>query len=88
MQPFLQGLLDSGKSVSQYYVQNERCGWDRLLSKDEKHVFYCQVLSQSTDGFEIVVLATPWSILVPGMNRFYTAYSILPPDSVPYGKPS
>ena len=75
VQPFFQGLLDSGKTVPQYCAKNNRCGWRKLLPRDKNHTLYQQVFPNSAQGFEIDALATPWSIPVSGMNRFYTAES-------------
>ena len=75
IQSFLQGLLESGRIVPQYCAENDQCGWRRLLPVDKKHTLYRQVFPNSTQGFEIATLAMPWSIPVPGMNRFYTAES-------------
>ena len=50
---------------------------DKLLG-DKKYALYWQVFPNSAQGFEIDALATPWSIPVPGMNRFYMAESHLP----------
>ena len=75
VQPFLQGLLESGKIVPQYCAENDQRGWHRLLLGNEKHTLYRQVFPNSAQGFEIDALATSWSISVPGMNRFNTVES-------------
>ena len=81
VQPFLQGLLDSGKTVPRYCAQNDRYGWRRLFLGDDKFAFYQQIFPEFAAGFEIVVPATPWSIPLPGMNKFYTPKA--PPPHAP-----
>ena len=81
VQPFLQGLLDSGKIVPQYCALNDRHGWWRLFPGDDKFASYKQVFPEFVAGFEIVAPATPWSILLPGMNKFYTL--VAPPLHAP-----
>ena len=66
IQPFLQGLLDSGKSILQYCAQNDRHGWRRLFPRDDKFASYRQVFPEFAAGFEIAAPATPWSIPLPG----------------------
>ena len=68
VQPFLQRLLDSRKTVPQYCAENNRCGWRRLLLVDEKHTLYRHVFPDSAQGFEVDALAMPWSIPTPRMN--------------------
>ena len=75
VQPFLQRLLESGKTVLQYCAENDLHGWRRVLPTNEKHTLYRQVFPNSAQGFEIDALATPWSIPLPRMNKFYTAES-------------
>ena len=81
VQSFLQGLLDSGKTVPQYCAQNDRHGWRRLFSGDNKFSLYRQVFPEFAAGFEVLALATPWSIPVPGMKKFYSA--LAPPPHAP-----
>ena len=81
VQPFLQGLLDSGKIVPQYCAQNDRHGWQRLFPGDDKFTLYRQVFLEFAAGFEIAAPATPWSIPLPGMNMFYTP--VVPPRHAP-----
>ena len=81
VQPFLQGLLDSGKTVQQYCALNDRHGWQRLFPGDDKFASYKQVFPEFAAGFEIAAPATPWSIPVPGMNKFYTP--VAPPPHAP-----
>ena len=71
VEPFLQGFLDSGKIVPQYCAQNDRHGWRRLFPGDDKFASYRQVFPQFAAGFEIVAPATPSSIQLPGMKKFY-----------------
>ena len=80
VQPFLQGLLDSGKTVPQYCSQNDRHGWRRLFLGDDKFSLYRQVFPEFSAGFEVLAPATAWSIPVPGMNKFYSALGP-PPDA-------
>ena len=40
VQPFLQGLLDFGKTAPQYCAQNDRHGWRRLFPRDNKFSLY------------------------------------------------
>ena len=68
VQPFLQRLLDSRKTVPQYCAENDRCGWCKLLPGDEKHILYWHIFPDSAQGLEVDTLATPWSIPTPGMN--------------------
>ena len=75
VQPFLEKLLKSRKIVPQYCAENDQCGWRRLFPEDKKYTLYRQVFPNSAQGFEITALATPWSIPVLGMNRFYTTES-------------
>ena len=75
VQPFLEGLLDSAQTISQYCAQNDRHGWYRLFLWDDKFASYSEVFPEIANGFKIVASATPWSILVPGMNKFYTSKS-------------
>ena len=72
VQLFLQGLLDSGKTILKYYAQNDQYGWRRLFLGNDKFASYNQVFPKFANGFEIVAPTIPWSILVPGMNKFYT----------------
>ena len=81
VQPFLQGLLDSGKTILQYCAQNDRHGWRRLFLGDDKFSLYKQVFPEFSAGFEVNAPATPWSIPVPGMNKFYSA--LAPPSHAP-----
>ena len=81
VQPFLQGLLDSGKTVPQYCALNDRHGWQRLFSGDDKFASYKQVFPEFAAGLEIAAPATPWSIPLPGMNKFYTP--VAPPPHTP-----
>ena len=77
VQPFLHGLLDSGKTVPQYCAQNDRHGWRRLFQGDDKFSLYRQVFLEFAAGFEVLAPATRWSILVPGMYKFYS--TLAPP---------
>ena len=81
VQPFLQGLLDSGKTVPQYCAQNDRHGWRRLFPGDDKFSLYRQVFPEFSAGFEVLAPTTAWSIPVPGMNKFYSALG--PPLDAP-----
>ena len=81
VQPFLQGLLDTGKSVPQYCAQNDRHGWQRLFPGDDKFASYRQVFPKFAANFEITAPVTPWSIPLPGMNKFYTP--VAPPPHAP-----
>ena len=81
VQSFLQGLLDSGKTVPQYCALNDRHGWRRLFLGDDKYASYKQVFPKFAAGFEIAAPATPWSIPLPGMNKFYMP--VAPPPHAP-----
>ena len=81
VQPFLQGLLDSGRTVPQYCAQNDRYGWQRLFSRDYKFASYRQVFPEFAASFEIAAPTTPWSIPLLGMNKFYTL--VAPPPHAP-----
>ena len=80
-EPFLQGLLDSGKTVLQYCAQNDRDGWRRLFLGDDKFSLYRQAFPEFSTGFEVLAPATPWSIPVLGMNKFYS--TLAPPLHAP-----
>ena len=43
IQPFLEGLLDSGKTILQYCAYNDRHGWRRLFLEDDKFASYSEV---------------------------------------------
>ena len=45
--------------------------YEKLL-EDDKFASYKQVFPEFAAGFEIAAPATPWSIPLPGMNKFYT----------------
>ena len=81
VQPFLEGLLDSGKIVPQYCALNDRHGWRRLFPGDDKFASYKQVFPEFAAGFEIAAPATPWCIPLSGMNKFYTL--VAPPPHAP-----
>ena len=48
VQPFLLGLPKSGKIVPQYYAENNRRGWRKLLPRDKKHTLYRQIFPNRT----------------------------------------
>ena len=79
--PFLQGLLDSRKTVPQYCALNDRHGWRRLFPGDDKFASYKHVFPIFAAGFGIAAPATPWSIPLPGMNKFYPP--VAPPPHAP-----
>lgn len=76
VQPFLQGLLDSGNTVPQYCAQHSFQGWRRLLPGDEDHTKYREVISEDAAGFDVPCEADPWVIPVPGLNKYTIAPSV------------
>ena len=81
VQPFLEGLLVSEKTVSQYCALNDQHGWWRFFPGDNKFTSHKQVFPEIAAGFEIAAPATPWSIPLPSMNKFYTP--VAPPPHAP-----
>ena len=75
VQPFLQRLLDSLKTVPQYCTQNDRHGWRKLFPGGDKYAFYSEVFPQCANGFEFAAPAILWSIPVLDMNKFYRSES-------------
>ena len=81
VQPFVQGLLDSRNFVPQYCAQYDQHGWLRLFLGDDKFSLYRQVFPEFAASFEVLSPTMPWSILVPSMNKFYSA--LAPPPDAP-----
>ena len=75
IQSFFQGLLESGKTVPSIVLRMTDAAGTGYFLGMRNTLYIGKSFLIAPQEFKIDALATPWSIPVPGMNRFYMTES-------------